>query len=121
MATEDALPLEPYLTYWRNRQEKDLLRNEKLREAAWADVEKIAVLLREEFTATRIIVFGSLAKARFFAGSDIDLAVAGLRKEDLFPAMAQAGELSQFHVDIKPLEELDPGFKERIISTGKEV
>ncbi|MEZ4583978.1 MAG: nucleotidyltransferase domain-containing protein [Caldilineaceae bacterium] len=67
-------------------------------------------MLRERFSATRVILFGSLARGRFRLDSDIDLAVAGLAKGDLFRAMAGALEFTNRWVDIKPLEEVDPHF-----------
>ncbi|MEZ4610032.1 MAG: nucleotidyltransferase domain-containing protein [Caldilineaceae bacterium] len=72
----------------------------------------------ERFGATRVILFGSLARGRFRLDSDIDLAVAGLAKGDLFRAMAGALEFTNRWVDIKPLEEVDPHFRLRILETG---
>ena len=83
-----------------------------------AAAEAIAAMLRERFGAMRVILFGSLARGRFRLDSDIDLAVAGLAKGDLFRAMADAMEFTNRWVDIKPLEEVDPHFRLRILETG---
>ena len=78
-------------------------------------------MLRREFAATRVVLFGSLAQGRFLPDSDIDLAVSGLPVADFFAALAQAGKLSEFPVDLKPLEDLDPHFKARILATGEDI
>jgi predicted nucleotidyltransferase len=121
MSARETLPLEPYLTYWRRRRREQRTLNRQLSRRAWEDAAQIAVLLRREFGANQVIVFGSLARERFHPGSDVDLAVSGLAKEDFFPALAQASQMSQFHIDLKPLEDLDAHFKQRILATGREI
>lgn len=117
----DSFPLEPYLTYWRRRRGEQGARDRELARQAWEDVIEIAGLLRREFGVERVVVFGSLARGRFHAGSDVDLAVEGLAKEAYFPALAQISQMSQFRVDLKPLEDLDEHFKRRVLATGQEI
>jgi predicted nucleotidyltransferase len=117
----DTLPLEPYLTYWRQRRAEQRAHSRRLTQQAWEDVTQIAALLRREFGVTRIIVFGSLVSGRFYPGSDIDLAVASLAKEAYFPALAQVNKVSQCRVDLKPLEDLHAHFKQRVLATGREI
>lgn len=66
------LPLEPYLTYWRQRQAEQRARRR-------------------------------------------------LAKEAYFPALAQVNKVSQCRIDLKPLEDLDAHFEQRILATGQEV
>lgn len=117
----DALPVEPYLAYWRRRQEIQQVRNARLAERAHNDARQIAEMLRSRFGVTQVLLFGSLAKGRFEATSDVDLAVAGLAEAEFFQAVAQAGKLSDFPVDLKPLDALAPHFLAEVLSTGIEI
>ncbi|MFQ4137616.1 nucleotidyltransferase family protein [Nodosilinea sp. PGN35] len=64
-----------------------------------------ADLLKQEFQATQVVVFGSLVHPeRFHQTSDIDLAVAGLSPLDYFAAVARLQDLSVFKVDLVRLE-----------------
>lgn len=106
-----AAHLRAYNTEVRRRTEVEAARSR-------AEAEAIAAMLRERFGATRVVLFGSLARGRFRLDSDIDLAVAGLAKGDLFRAMGDAMALTDRWVDIKPLEDVDPHFRRRIFETG---
>lgn len=89
-------PIEEYVGRCRRRQAIERERNRRLAHRTRCDSEHIAVMLRETFGATRVILFGSLATERFSARSDIDLAVEGLAPADYFPALAEAGKLTDF-------------------------
>jgi predicted nucleotidyltransferase len=67
------------------------------------------------------VLFGSLASGRFQPDSDIDLAVAGLTAAAFFPALAQASRLSEFPIDLKPIEDLTPPFRMRVLMTGADI
>ncbi|MBO9336657.1 MAG: nucleotidyltransferase domain-containing protein [Roseiflexus sp.] len=121
-ATTDILgmdrPLEVYVERWRKRQAAACTCNRRLAQQARQDARHIAAMLRQKFGVTRIILFGSLMTDRFSAKSDIDLAVADLAPADYFPALAEAGKLSDFPVDLKPLEVLVPHVRDRILEHG---
>lgn len=118
---QDVLPVEPYLAYWRHRQAMQQARNARLADQAQNDVRQIAEMLRRRFGATQVVLFGSLAKGRFESTSDLDLAVAGLAAADFFHAVAQASTMTDFPVDLKPLEALAPHFLTEVLTTGVEV
>jgi len=72
------------------------------REAVWADRyahalavgRRAAELLRAEFGATRVVLFGSCLRAEWFTPwSDVDLAAWGIRPADTFRAMGRVREL----------------------------
>jgi predicted nucleotidyltransferase len=114
-------PIEAYVERWRKRQEAAYACNRRLAQQARQDVEHIAAMLRQKFGVTRILLFGSLMTDRFSAESDIDLAVASLAPADYFPALAEAGKLTDFPVDLKPLEALAPHVRDRILERGEDV
>ncbi len=114
-------PIEEYVERWRRRQAVERERNRRLAQQARHDAERIAAMLRRTFGATRVILFGSLVTGRFTADSDIDLAVDGLAPADYFPALAEAGKLTEFPVDLKPLGELFPHVRDRVLATGEDL
>jgi len=116
-----SLSAEPYVAYWRQRQVTGRASSLRLAQQARADARWVAAVLRRDFGATRVLLFGSLARGRFVPDSDIDLAVAGLPAAVFFPALAQASKLSEFPIDLKPLEDLEPYFRERVLATGEEI
>jgi predicted nucleotidyltransferase len=112
---------DPYALYWRQRQAQSRARSLRLSHQARSDAARIAALLRHAFGVTRVVLFGSLVKGRFLPDSDIDLAVAGLPAAAFFRALAQASQLSTFPVDLKPLEDLAPHFRDRVLESGEEI
>ncbi len=115
------LPRDPHVAYWRRRQVEGRARSLRLAQQACGDAAQIAAMLRRDFGVTQVVLFGSLAQGRFLPDSDIDLAVAGLPAAAFFAALAQASKLSEFPVDLKPMEALDPYFKARALASGEEI
>jgi predicted nucleotidyltransferase len=116
-----SLATEPYVAYWRRRQVEGRARSLRLAQEARGDAARIAAMLRRDFGVTHVLLFGSLARGRFLPDSDIDLAVAGLPVTAFFTALAQAAKLSEFPVDLKPMEDLDVHFRDRVLATGEEI
>jgi predicted nucleotidyltransferase len=72
-------------------------------------------LLKEDFGATRVAVFGSLVQPRLFhSRSDIDLAVWGLPESDYYGAV---GRLLSF--DLSEVELASERMQEKIRVEGK--
>lgn len=71
-------------------------------EQAWDLIPKLATLLREEYGAKQVQVFGSAIKLEYFSmTSDIDLAVWGMPANQYFLAATAADELDEaFSVDV---------------------
>ena len=111
--------IENYLDYWRNKRERQQEKSRLLAEKARNNLEAITELLVHEFKATKIILFGSLLAGKFHEESDIDLAVAGISAGDYFRALARVNEISERVIDLKPLEDLDPYFLEKVLRTGE--
>ena len=112
-------PTQQQVEHWLKRQQAQAELNRSLTSAARAILDKIVSLLVQKYGVRRIILFGSLARGQFDADSDIDLAVEGLAKSDYFAALSATSDLADRWVDIKPLEELEEHFKERVLATGE--
>lgn len=108
-----------YLDYWRCRRDEQLVKNQRLAQQARTALPQIVDVLGQEFSAKKIILFGSLVKGSFAEGSDIDLAVEGIPHEEYFTALAAANRQTKFWVDLKPIEDLEPYFRDRVLTTGE--
>lgn len=109
------------VVYWHRRRTQRQTQSQRLAQQARVDLGRIVDALVREFGAKRIILFGSLVRGRFAPGSDIDLAVEGIPHGDYFAALAAANRLTRLWVDLKPLEDLDPHFRQRVLTTGEQV
>lgn len=77
-------------------------RVERRRQQAWRVARQAAKLLRDEYGAHKVVVFGSLAHEDWFTPwSDIDLAAWGIPPERFYGAVAAVTGLSPtFQVDL---------------------
>lgn len=89
-------------------------------EQAWEIACRAARLLRERFSATRVVVFGSLAhRAWFRPWSDIDLAAWGIPAAQFYCAVAAVTGLSpDFEVNLVDPEGCRPAVCESIEREG---
>ena len=110
---------DPYLDYLRNRQKQQQAHNQYLAQQARKNLETIIQYLIQAFPIKKIILFGSLVKNKFTETSDIDLAVEGIPPAVYFQTLAQVNALSDRWIDLKPLEDLEPHFLQRVMQTGE--
>lgn len=95
----DTLDLTPeqianYRAHALRRRRREQPEIERRREKAWQAARETARLLKEEFDATRVVVFGSLAHGSGFTRwSDVDIAAWGLDPEDTFRAIGAVMDL----------------------------
>lgn len=78
------------------------------RQHAWEIAHQAALILKEEFGVSRVVLFGSLLHPeRFHCRSDIDLAVWDIQK--YFRAVARLMDIDpQFEFDLVPIEDARP-------------
>ncbi len=97
-------------------------RNRKVDEAllqrAWQTAHRVAAMLYEEFGATRVAIFGSLAEQDWFSKwSDIDIAVWGIPEDKYLKAVVEAKHISRwFKVDLVDFESCEGLFRESVQS-----
>lgn len=106
-----------YAEAWRRRfaryRQEDRARSRAARGSLGRAVE-----ILKEYGATRVLLFGSLASGQFTSRSDIDLAVEGVPADKLTRVFADLMMALDFSVDLKPLEEVDPSFREVVLAKG---
>jgi predicted nucleotidyltransferase len=112
---------EEHVAYWRKKRDEQRADNEALAARARARLPQLVGSLTREFGATEVILFGSLATGEFTDKSDIDLAVRGIPKREFFHALAEVNRTSDIWVDLKPLEDLDEHFGQRVMATGEKL
>lgn len=90
--------------------------DEALLQRAWQTAHWVAAMLYEDFNATQVAVFGSLAEPEAFSKwSDIDIAVWGIPNDKYFRASSIASDISGlFKVDLVDFESCKGLFRERI-------
>ena len=80
---------------------------------------KAAHILKNEYSADEVILFGSLLHKQFFSlTSDIDVAVSGIPCDKFFQALYAVGFLSDIRVEMVDIEECRDYIKEIIKKEG---
>jgi uncharacterized protein len=106
---------------WRQRaaarRAKRLGRAERARESA----KLAAAVLRNEFEADEVWLFGSLTGEPRHDDFDLDLAVRGVPAERYFAALARVSELVSEPVDLVPLESCGERLIRHIASAGERI
>ncbi len=102
----------------RSEDERKAIRQR--RQKAIRLARRAAKLLREEFVAERVMLFGSLAHRGWFTRwSDIDLAAWGIPPEKFYAAVAAMTAMSEtFRIDLVDPEACSPKMKEAILREG---
>jgi len=93
----------------------------KRRRRAIVTAQKAAELLRREFGAEKIFVFGSLARrGGFTSWSDIDIAAKGIPPKRFFEAVGViAGLSAEFKIDLIDIEKSPASMRKTIETEGK--
>jgi predicted nucleotidyltransferase len=93
----------------------------KRRRRALAVARKAAKLLKSEFDATEVILFGSLARRGCFTRwSDIDLAAKGIPPLRFYEAVGVVIGLSaEFKIDLIDLNDCSASMRANIAAEGK--
>jgi predicted nucleotidyltransferase len=96
-------------------------------DARWERARQVAhdavKLLRDEYDATKVLLFGSLLHRSWFTPwSDIDLAARGIPHEHYFSAVAAVTSISEeFEIDLVDPETCRPTLLEIIERDGVEI
>ncbi|HHY94296.1 MAG TPA: nucleotidyltransferase domain-containing protein [Firmicutes bacterium] len=95
-------------------REREQARIERARERA----NLVAQLLKTEYSARRVILYGSLARGDFRAGSDIDLLVEGLAGSYWEAFLAAERAAAPFVVSLVCAEDASPSLLESARKEG---
>ncbi|HXV99694.1 MAG TPA: nucleotidyltransferase domain-containing protein [Anaerolineae bacterium] len=95
------------------RQEQERVQQAQRIQRAWILAQQAAQLLRENFGAKEVILFGSLARRDFFHRcSDLDLAVGGVKNQDFWRAWSVLDQLDrEFAIDLIDIQTVSPALK----------
>jgi predicted nucleotidyltransferase len=93
------------------------------KQEAWQLVHQAANLLKNQFKAKKVVLFGSLAHESWFNDwSDIDLAAWGIPFDCFYRAVAAATDLSaDFRIDLVDPETCRPSLRVAIEQHGIEL
>lgn len=115
----DTLVTQEHLDAFRARQARARARADRAAARARAHLPDLVHILTARHAATRVILFGSLARGGFRDDSDIDIAVEGVAPGRFFHALADVNHDAPTWVDLKPLEDLDARFRARAFRTAE--
>lgn len=112
-----------YRASYKKRQEAERQKLDERFERAWEVARRGADLLRSQFKAEKVVVFGSLTNRELFhIRSDIDLAVWGLSDEQHWRALGMMLDLSpEFTVDLVSLVDASESLRQAIEREGVEL
>lgn len=93
------------------------------KQAAVPIAERAAAILKEQFGAQRVILFGSLAHGHWFGPkSDIDLAAEGIQASDFWRAWCALDEIdSDFEINLIAIESASASLQEALAYEGIEL
>ncbi len=103
----------------RRRAESRAARASSRAEALLALMPEARHLLCDRYSATSVVLFGSLAAGDCRDTSDVDLAVTGLASVQYFAALTDLMNLFGVPVDLVRLEEASSSLKDRIVAEGR--
>ena len=110
--------------YRRNARERSQKRQKELdeyRERAWKLARQAAEILKQDFGASRVVLYGSLLQPELFhLRSDVDLAVWDV--QHYFRAVARLIDLNpEIDVNLAPIEDVRPELRTVIDNEGVEL
>ena len=110
------------LLFVKDSTENDEQLNQHYQEA-WQEAKRAAALLKKNYKAEKVLVFGSLTnRFRFNRWSDIDLAAVGIPDKDFYAAVgALIGIITKFKIDLVDLEDCKRILKNTIEDEGVEI
>ncbi len=96
---------------------------DRRRRQAWRVARLAAQLLRERYSASKVVLFGSLAHGAWFTSwSDIDLAAWGIPPQLFYSAVAAVTGLSStFRVDLVDPDACRPSLRTTVEREGIEL
>ena len=104
----------------RLREEQRKAGSRKRRDRAWSVARDAAELLKRQYGASRVIVYGSVVHGYWFGPhSDIDLAVEGIRSADFWRAWCALDQIaSGFEVNLIVVESATESLRQVIEQEG---
>ncbi len=111
---------QPYIQTLRQRRRKAQQQRQVRYQRAWQLAREAAELLRREYGATRVVVFGSLLRPSMFDDrSDVDIAAWGIQPQDTLRAMSAVAYLDdQIEVNLVDVNTCQPSILQAIEREG---
>lgn len=82
----------------------------------------LARVMKEQFSASKVVLFGSVLRSDFSQWSDIDIAVWGIPSSDIYKAAAfVSGYSKTFKIDLVDAEDCSPSLLQHIEQHGVEL
>ena len=104
----------------KKRWQESQTQREDRRIRAWQLAQLAASLLKKQFGATQVMVFGSVTDENCFTlWSDVDIAAWGLSSQDTFTAMGTVRELDEsIELNLVDVNACQPELLQKILQEG---
>jgi uncharacterized protein len=104
----------------RRQWQRQQARERQARQQAWQAAVRAVEVLKSQFGATRVIIFGSLVRDDLFhVHSDVDIAVAGVADDQYYRAVGVAqGIAPGIAIDVIRLEDAPAALQRAIAQEG---
>lgn len=114
---------EQYLAAAKKREREKYSALQNRTKMALALAEQAASLLRQKYSAKRVVLFGSLAEIQTFTlWSDVDIAAWGLTAENFLKAMNDVAALdSEIEINLVDVHTAKASLIENILNQGKDI
>lgn len=107
---------------WAARRADAATALEERRQKARAVADEMAALLKSQYGATKVVLFGSVVEGKFHAHSDIDIAAWGIAPVDRMAAYGDIVYFSrEFEGDLVWMEQCKPHVAGEVARTGVEL
>lgn len=111
-----------YTAGWKKRKKRKEKMLAKKKQQALNKVSKIAECLYGKYSASRVILFGSLVSGQFREHSDIDILVEGIEEYNYFEVASEIMDIAfPFKIDLLPWSDIESKMRERIEREGVEL
>lgn len=112
-----------YRTTVLERQAREQRALERRKAQAWVVAKRAALLLRDRFHATRVVVFGSLVhEGCFTRWSDVDIAAWGIASKDTLRALGAVMDLdTSFEINFVDINTCRSSLRQVIEREGVDV
>ncbi len=112
-----------YIATARRRAEADRLETERRRAIGWAAARRAAEMLRGRFGATRVAVYGSLARGEGFTRwSDVDLFAEGIPSAEWLRAIGDVYDSEKaIDVNLALFQDFKPRIREAALTDAVDV
>ncbi|MBO8129196.1 MAG: nucleotidyltransferase domain-containing protein [Peptococcaceae bacterium] len=108
-----------YVSGWLKREKEREARLKQQHQLALKKAFEIAQMLKAKYGVKKVVLFGSVVNGKYWAHSDIDIAVHGMDEDRYLDMAWEASQIAlPFKVDLLPFEKVSKALQRKITDEG---